>query len=66
MLARLSDPVSECLRRAEECRRRARTATHAHWIEHYLKMEERWLFLAHSRQFAERLERFLGARPRRD
>jgi hypothetical protein len=29
-------------------------------------MEERWLFLAHSRQFAERLERFLGARPRRD
>jgi hypothetical protein len=66
MLSRLSDPVSECLRRAEECGRRARTAFNAHSIEHFLKMAQRWLFLAQSRQFAERLERFLGTRPRRN
>jgi len=58
MLLKLSDPISECLRRAEECRRHARTALDAHSIEHFLKMEERWLFLAGSRQFAERLARF--------
>jgi len=29
MLLKLSDPVSECLRRAEECRRRAKIAMDA-------------------------------------
>src|SRR5262249_8284089 len=60
MLLKLSDQVSECLRRAEEAGRRARTAIDARSIEHYLKMEQRWLFLARSRQFQERVERFLG------
>src|SRR5262245_26437504 len=62
MLLKLSDPVSECLRRAEECGRRARTAPDAHSIDHYLRMEQRWLFLANSQQFAERVSRFIGER----
>jgi len=65
MLLKLSDPVSECLRRAEECRRRSKIAMGAASIEHFLKMEQRWLLLAESRQFAERLERFISAQPRR-
>jgi hypothetical protein len=65
MLFKLSDAVSECLRRAEECSRRARTAVNASAIEHYLKMEQRWLFLAQSRQFAERIARFISDRPRK-
>jgi hypothetical protein len=66
MLLKVSDPVSECLRRAEECGRRARTALNASSISHYLKMEQRWLFLAHSREFAERVARFIATRPPRD
>jgi hypothetical protein len=66
MLYKQSDPVSECLRRAEDCARRARMAIDARSIEHYLKMEQRWLFLAQSRQFAERVERFLRSQPRRE
>jgi hypothetical protein len=65
MLLKLTDPVSECLRRAEECRRRAKTAMGAASIEHHLKMEQRWLFLASSRQFAERIGRFIAAQTRR-
>lgn len=64
MLLKLSDPVSECLRRAEECRRRAKIAFDAASIEHYLKMEQRWLFLAGSQQFAERIARFTAAHTR--
>ena len=61
MLLKLSDPVTECLRRAEDCRRRSRIAMEATSIEHFLKMEQRWLFVAGSRQFAELLEMvFLG------
>jgi hypothetical protein len=54
-------PSQRCLRRAEECRRRARLAMDAQSIEHHLKMEQRWLFLAQSRQFAERIHRFIRA-----
>ena len=65
MLNNLGDAVRECLRRAEACHRQAKTALNAHAIEHFLKMEQRWLFLAQSRQFAERIQRFLQAQPRR-
>jgi hypothetical protein len=63
MLLALSKPVAECVRRAEECGRRARTAIDASSIEHHLKMEQRWLLLARSHQFAERVERFIATRP---
>lgn len=65
MLVKQSNAVAECLLRAEECGRRAKTAISAEAIEHYLKMEQRWLFLAQSRRFAERIQRFLQAQPRR-
>jgi hypothetical protein len=64
MLLKLSDAVSECLRRAEECGRHARTSYDAASIAHYLKMEQRWLFLASSRQFAERMYRFISNQTR--
>ena len=65
MLLKLSAPVSECLRRAEECRPRARTAMDAASIEHFLRVEQRWLFLAQNKQFAERVQRFIRAHPQR-
>jgi hypothetical protein len=58
MLLKLGDPVSECRRRAEDCGRRAITALGALSIEHFLKMEQRWFFLARSREYAERVARF--------
>jgi hypothetical protein len=65
MLLTVSDPASECLRRAEECRRRAKTAMDAASIEHFLKMEQRWLLLAASHKFVDRVERFIRAQPRK-
>ena len=65
MLLKLSDAIAECLRRAEECGRRARTAVDASSIKHHLTMEQRWLFLARSRRFAERIARLIGERPRK-
>jgi hypothetical protein len=47
-------------RRAEECARRAKTAINVAAIEHFLKMEQRWLFLSRSHEFAERVSRFTG------
>jgi hypothetical protein len=60
MLLKLSDPVAECLRRAEECGRLSKTAIDAASIDHFLKMEQRWLFLSRSHQFNERVNRFTG------
>jgi hypothetical protein len=62
MLAKLSDPISECLRGAEECGRLAKAALAAESIEHFLKMEQRWLFLARSPELSERLNRFTRAK----
>ena len=61
MLPKLSDPVSECRRRAADYGRRARTAIE---IERFLEMERRWFFLARSREYAERVGRFIASRPR--
>ena len=59
MLPKLSDPASECRRRAEESGRRA-CAIHAASIKHYLEMEQRWFFLARGREYG----RFIASRPR--
>ena len=42
----------------EECKRRAKTALTADAIKDYLDMEQRWLNLARSYEFAERLSAF--------
>jgi hypothetical protein len=60
MLLKLSDPVAECLRRADDGGRRAKTAIDVASIEHFLKMEQRWLFLSRSHEFAERVSSFTG------
>jgi len=57
MLLKNSDPVSECRRRAAEYGRRSRTGIDASSIDHFLKMEQRWFFLARSREYAERVAR---------
>jgi hypothetical protein len=59
MLQNLSEQIRECLRRTEECRRLSKTALSASGIQDYLDMEQRWLALARSYDFAERLSRFV-------
>jgi hypothetical protein len=61
MLQNLSEEIRECLRRAEECRRLSKTALSTSAIQDYLDMEQRWLALAHSYGFAERLSSFTEA-----
>src|SRR5262245_1278760 len=50
--------IRECLRRAEECKRLSKTALSLSAIQDYLDMEQRWLKLARSYEFTERLSRF--------
>jgi hypothetical protein len=59
MLQNLSEEIRDCLRRAEECKRLAKTALSASAIQSYLEMEQRWLALARSYEFAERLSTFV-------
>ena len=66
MLQNLSEQIRECLRRAEECKRLSKTALGAPSIESYLEMEQRWLNLARSYEFAERLSRFTEPSRKRD
>jgi hypothetical protein len=55
----LSKEIRECLRRAEECNRLAEAALTESGRADYLDdMERRWLSLARSYEFAERLSRF--------
>jgi hypothetical protein len=64
MLQNLSEEISECLRRAEECRRLSKTVRSPSAIKDYLDMEQRWLNLAHSYEFTERLSRYTGHSPK--
>ena len=64
MLLKLTNEISECYRRAEEARQRAMASTDAATKVDYLDMERRWLFLARSYEFSERLSSFSGGRPR--
>jgi hypothetical protein len=58
MLQSLSEEIRECLRRAEKCKRWAKTALTPSAIKDYLDMEQRWLNLARSYEFSERLSAF--------
>jgi hypothetical protein len=60
MLQNVSEEIRECLRRAEECKRLSKTALSASGIQDYLEMEQRWLNLARSYEFTERLSRYTG------
>jgi hypothetical protein len=58
MLLKLSNEISECYSRAVEARACAEGATDPSIRADYLAAEQRWLSLAHSYEFAERLSRF--------
>jgi hypothetical protein len=60
MLQNLSEEIRECLQRAEECRLLSNTALSPAAIKGYLDMEQRWMALARSYEFAERLSRFIA------
>jgi len=58
MLQNLSKEIRECYLRAEECKQQASTAMTPAAKTDFLDMECRWLSLAHSYEFAERLSNF--------
>jgi hypothetical protein len=58
MLQNLSKEVRECHLRAEQCRRLAELASCDPAKADYVAMERRWLSLARSYEFAERLSNF--------
>jgi hypothetical protein len=58
VLQNLSEEIRECLRMAEECKRKSRAAWSPSAIQEYLEMERRWLDLARSYEFTEQLSRF--------
>ena len=60
MLNNLSEQVRECLRHAEDCARQAAAQTNGKMKEDFLDLERRWLSLARSYQFTERLDDFCG------
>ena len=62
MLQNLSEEIRDCLHRAEECRRLSKIAVSASAIQDYLNMEQRWLSLARSYEFSERLSTFTKSR----
>ena len=65
MLFKLSEDIAECYRRAEEARQKAEETADPSIKSDFYDLERRWLFLAHSYQFTERLSRF-PERPARD
>ena len=58
MLNNLSEQIRECLRHAEDCARQAAAQTCPNLKEDFLDMERRWLFLARSYEFTERVTDF--------
>jgi hypothetical protein len=58
VLQNLSNEIRECYQHAEDCRRRADEATDPVTKRDFLETEKRWLSLARSYEFAERLSRF--------
>jgi hypothetical protein len=58
MLFKLSEDIAECYRRAEEARQKAEETADPSIKSDFYDLERRWLFLAHSYQFTERLSEF--------
>ena len=60
MLNSLSEHVRECLRHAEDCARQAAAQACPKTKEDFFDLERRWLALARSYDFTERLDVFCG------
>jgi hypothetical protein len=58
MLKNLSEEIRECHRHAEDCVRKAAAQTDQQLKADFLNLEQRWLFLARSYDFTERLTDF--------
>jgi hypothetical protein len=58
MLRNLSEEIRECYRRAEDCARQAAAQTSPNLKQDFLDMERRWMSLARSYEFTERLTDF--------
>ena len=58
MLNNLSEQIRECLDHAESCARKAAGLTDPKLKEDFLDMERRWLALAQSYEFTQRLGEF--------
>jgi hypothetical protein len=64
MLNNLSEQIRECLQHAEDCARNATAQTDPGLREDFLRLEKRWLDLARSMEFAERLDSFTKNSPK--
>jgi hypothetical protein len=58
MLQNLPDEVDDCLQRAGRCRQCAEAALDPNTKADFLDIERRWLSLARSYEFSEKLSRF--------
>jgi len=58
MLNNLSEQIRECLQHAEDCARNAAAQTDPGLREDFVRLEKRWLDLARSMEFGERLDSF--------
>ena len=58
MLQKPTEEIAECYKHASECRERANRALDQAGKRDFREMEQRWLSLAHSYEFAERLSDF--------
>jgi hypothetical protein len=63
MLANISEQIRDCLDHAEECARQAAAQTCPKLRQDFLDMERRWLSLARSYEFSERINDFAKNRP---
>jgi hypothetical protein len=58
MLANLSEQMRDCLQHAEDCARKAAAHTDPTLKQDFLDSERRWLLLARSYEFTQRLGDF--------
>ena len=58
MLNNLSGDIRECLQHAEDCARKAAAQTDPKVKQDFLDLEQRWLSLARSYEFTERIGDF--------
>lgn len=65
MLRKVSEEISFCYQRAIECRAKANDSTNDAARREYLAMEYRWILLAKSYEFSERVADFTNEVERR-
>lgn len=64
MLQNLSVQIRECLGHAEDCAHQAKSEADPQLRQDFLDLEQRWLKLARSYEFADRLEAFANSAKR--